>query len=98
MLKAYKYRLYPNSEQKIFFSKTFGCSRLVYNSMLTDRIKHYQETNKSLNNNYVQYKEQYPFLSEVDSLALANTYLNLNVAYSNFFKNQGSLTKKPRLL
>jgi putative transposase len=90
MLKAYKYRIYPNVEQKIFFAKTFGCSRLVYNSMLADRIKHYQDTNESLKNNYAQYKEQYPFLKEVDSLALANAYLNLNTAYSNFFKNQGS--------
>lgn len=89
MLKAYRYRIYPNIEQKIFFAKTFGCVRLVYNSMLADRIKHYQDTNESLKNNYAQYKEQYPFLKEVDSLALANTYLNLNTAYSNFFKNQG---------
>jgi len=37
-LKAYKYRIYPNKEQKIFFAKTFGCSRLVYNNMLADRI------------------------------------------------------------
>ncbi|MCC0662412.1 MULTISPECIES: helix-turn-helix domain-containing protein, partial [unclassified Clostridioides] len=24
MLRAYKYRLYPNSEQKEYFAKTFG--------------------------------------------------------------------------
>jgi putative transposase len=58
--------------------------------MLSDRIKHYEETKESLNNNYAQYKEQYPFLCEVDSLALANSYLNLNSAYSNFFTNQNS--------
>ena len=33
MLRAYKYRLYPNSEQKEYFAKTFGCSRLIYNLM-----------------------------------------------------------------
>ena len=31
MLKAYKYRIYPNSEQKEYFAKTFGCSRFIYN-------------------------------------------------------------------
>ena len=36
-LKAYKYRIYPTEEQKIFISKTFGCVRLVYNLMLNDR-------------------------------------------------------------
>ncbi len=35
--KAYKFRIYPTEEQKIFFSKTFGCVRLVYNLMLNDR-------------------------------------------------------------
>ena len=43
-LKAYKFRIYPNEEQKIFFSKTFGCVRLVYNLMLNDRIKAYEES------------------------------------------------------
>ena len=43
-LKAYKFRIYPNKEQKIFFSKTFGCVRLVYNLMLNDRIKAYEES------------------------------------------------------
>jgi len=47
MLKAYKYRLYPNNEQKIYLAKTFGCTRFVYNRMLADRIKSY-EKNKDL--------------------------------------------------
>ncbi|MCH4568958.1 helix-turn-helix domain-containing protein, partial [Bacillus sp. ES1-5] len=38
MLKSYKYRIYPNKEQQMFFSKTFGCVRFVYNKMLADRI------------------------------------------------------------
>ena len=42
-LKAYKCRIYPTEEQKIFISKTFGCVRLVYNIMLNDRIKSYEE-------------------------------------------------------
>ncbi|WP_261665605.1 helix-turn-helix domain-containing protein [Fusobacterium necrophorum] len=38
-LKAYKFRMYPSEEQKIFFRKTFGCVRLVYHLMLHDRMK-----------------------------------------------------------
>ena len=34
MLKAYKYRIYPNDEQKIQLVKTFGCCRFVYNQTL----------------------------------------------------------------
>ena len=30
MYKAYKFRLYPSTEQKILINKTLGCSRFVY--------------------------------------------------------------------
>lgn len=88
MLRSYKYRIYPNVKQKIFFAKTFGCTRFIYNKMLADRIEYYKTTGQSLKNNYAQYKTEFPFLKEIDSLALANVYLNLNSAYSKFFKNK----------
>lgn len=93
MLRAYKYRLYPNNEQREYFAKTFGCSRLIYNLMLSDRIKSYNE-NKNLDIKKikyptpVQYKKKYEFLKEVDSLALANEQMNLDKAYKNFFRDK----------
>lgn len=83
--KAYKYRIYPNPLQKELLAKTFGCVRFIYNKMLADKIDHYQLTKKSLSNTPAQYKDEYPFLKEVDSLALANAQLNLQTAYKNFF-------------
>jgi putative transposase len=77
MLKAYKYHIYPNKEQPIFFAKTFGCARFVYNKMLADRI-----------NFYAQYKAEFSFLTEIDSLALANLQMNLNQAYAHFFRDK----------
>lgn len=88
MLKAYKFRLYPNREQKEYFSKCFGCVRFIYNQMLADKIKHYEKTGEMLNNTPAQYKKEYPWLKEVDSLALANAQLNLNKAYKNFFRDK----------
>lgn len=85
--KAYKFRIYPNEEQKIFFAKTFGCTRFIYNQMLADKIAHYKKTKEMLNNTPAQYKEKYPWLKEVDSLALSNVQKNLETAYKNFFKN-----------
>ena len=85
--KSYKFRLYPNLEQRIFFEKTFGCSRFIWNQMLADRIAHYEETGESLRNTPAQYKSQFPWLKEVDSLALANVQLNLNAAYKHFFQS-----------
>ena len=68
--KAYRYRIYPTTEQKITFAKTFGCVRFIYNKMLSDRIDYYKETGQKLNNTPAQYKEEFPWLKEVDSLPL----------------------------
>nr|WP_032072378.1 IS200/IS605 family element RNA-guided endonuclease TnpB [Clostridium botulinum]BAP25626.1 putative transposase [Clostridium botulinum] len=93
MLKAYKYRIYPNKEQKLYLAKAFGCTRFIYNKMLADRIKSYEE-NKDLDIKQIkyptpaQYKKEFPWLKEVDSLALANAQLNLDKAYKNFFRDK----------
>ena len=85
--KAYKFRIYPNQEQQILFAKTFGCVRFIYNRMLSDKIKYYEETKQKLNNTPAQYKKEYEWLKEVDSLALANAQMNLQTAYNNFFRS-----------
>lgn len=86
MLCAYKYRLYPNEEQKEYFAKCFGCVRFIYNRMLSDKIDYYNDTKQKLNNTPAQYKKEFEWLKEVDSLALANAQMNLQTAYNNFFK------------
>lgn len=83
--KAIKYRVYPTTEQSIMFAKTFGCCRKVYNLMLTDKIAYYKSTGKSIQTTPAQYKDEHPYLREVDSLALCNVQLNLQAAYNNFF-------------
>ncbi len=85
--KAYKFRIYPNAEQQIMFAKTFGCVRFIYNRMLADKIKYYEETKQKLNNTPAQYKKEFEWLKEVDSLALANAQINLQTAYGNFFRS-----------
>ena len=89
ILKAYKVRLYPNEEQQIFFAKSFGCTRFIWNKMLSDKIEHYKETKTELKNTPAQYKKEFEWLKEVDSLALANVQQNLRAAYSKFFKGSG---------
>lgn len=87
MNKAYKFRIYPNSEQQIMLAKTFDCVRFIYNRMLSDKIKYYEETKQKLNNTPAQYKKEFEWLKEVDSLALANAQMNLQTAYNNFFRS-----------
>lgn len=85
--KAFKFRIYPTSDQKVLLAKTFGCVRFIYNQMLSDKIKHYEETKQKLNNTPAQYKSEFEWLKEVDSLALANAQMNLQKAYNNFFRS-----------
>lgn len=86
--RAIKYRIYPSAEQKILFAKTFGCCRKIWNLMLADKITYYQQTKKMVQTTPAQYKKTYPYLKEVDSLALANVQLHLQTAYKNFFRDK----------
>ena len=91
--KAYKYRIYPNTQQKIFFAKCFGCVRFFYNKSLTDMNEIYKSTGKFENITPASYKEDYPFLKEVDSLALSNAQLNRNTAFKSFFSHKSGFPK-----
>ena len=84
---AYKYRLYPNAEQQVLFAKTFGCCRKIWNLMLADRNEAYQKDKTSIEPKPASYKKDYPFLKEVDSLALTNVQLNQRQAFKEFFKS-----------
>lgn len=87
MNKAYKFRMYPTPQQLTKIEKTFDGVRFIFNKMLTDKLAYYNETGKQLKNTPAQYKTAFPWLREVDSLALANAQLNLQDAYTRFFRN-----------
>ena len=91
--KAYKYRIYPNTEQKIFFAKCFGCVRFFYNKSLSDMNDIYKATGKFKNITPASYKEDYSFLKEVDSFALCNAQLNRNTAFKSFFNHKTAFPK-----
>ena len=85
MNKAIKYRVYPTTKQCVLFAKTFGCCRKVYNLMLSDKIEEYKATGKFPALTPAKYKKDYPYLKEVDSLALANKQIDLQEAFRNCF-------------
>ena len=84
--RAVKIRSYPNAEQRVQIEKTIGCSRFIYNCMLADKMEHYKKEKKMLRNTPASYKKEYPWLKEVDSLALANVQLHLESAFHKFFR------------
>ena len=99
MLKAYKYRIYPNSEQRIQIAKTFGCCRFVYNQTLAYRKEIYEKEKKSVSktdcNNYCnrELKKDYEWLKEIDKFALTNAIYNMDTAYQKFFKEHAGYPK-----
>jgi len=92
--KAYKFRIYPNAEQKIMIDKTFGCTRFVFNKFLSERKTKYEESKIKLST-YEQIKElpdlkkENKWLKEVDSRALQKCVFNLDDAFKNFFHRNG---------
>ena len=99
MLKAYKYRIYPNNVQKVQIEKTFGCCRFVYNQTLAYRKERYEKEKKSVSktdcNNYCnrELKKEYEWLKEVDKFALTNAIYNMDGAYRKFFKEHAGYPK-----
>ena len=99
-LKALKIRIYPNVQQTILLNKTFGCSRFIYNTMLSERKDVYAKLKEKPRELYEykyrtekQLKEEFEFLKEVDSISLQQARMNLSIAYQNFFRK----LKNPRI-
>ena len=93
MEKAFKYRMYPNREQRILLAKTFGCTRFVYNHYLAKRKDAYEKDGITFSysacaKDLVCLKKEYEWLKEVDSVALQSSVKNLDTAYINFFRKK----------
>ena len=90
--KGIRLRLYPNKEQRIQLNKTLGCCRFLYNKMLEEHINVYAQLKDDKDTFYTynyktekDYKQEFPFLKEVDSKALQTENHHLFAAYQNFF-------------
>lgn len=100
MLKAYQYRIYPNSEQALLIEKHFGCSRFVFNWALALKKRYYAMFGKSLSRTQIQSQlvkkkkiAKFAWLNEVNSQSLLNALLNVHTAYTNFFKGRAKFPR-----
>ena len=87
---TFKVRLYPTPAQAELFEKTFGCCRYIWNQMLSDQPRFYNETGAHFIPTPAKYKNGAPFLKEVDNQALTQEYNKLCQAFRVFFKNPES--------
>lgn len=87
--KAYKVRLYPTLEQEVLMNKTFGCVRLVWNTLLAKNIKGYEDNGKWWKQDYntTLVKKDFEFMSEVSAASLQQKSRDLKETYSQWFKS-----------
>ena len=97
--RTYRFRIYPNPSQKELIEKTLGCSRQVYNDFLSMCIESYEVDHNRIVSKYdlikllPEYKNTFPYLKEVDSVALQQTVIHLYDAYMNFFRHNAAFPK-----
>lgn len=94
MLKAYKYRIYPTTEQKSQIDKTIGVCRLVYNLALEVKIRAWQEfgirvSATELEREIKELRKNYAWIAEIDCSAIHTALRNLDTSFKNFFKGSG---------
>jgi putative transposase len=93
MYQSFKYRIYPNEDQKTLIEKHFGCVRFVYNWSLQNRIEYYQETKKtkkrfSIQSELPELKKQHEWLKEVNAQSLQSAIESMDTAFKNFFRSK----------
>jgi putative transposase len=99
-LKAYKYRIYPNKQQQELLVKHFGCCRYIYNYALAKKIEHYTKEKKTLSRFEIQKdlvsmktQKETEWLKEVNSQSLQASLVNLDRAYTKFFREKSGFPK-----
>lgn len=95
MLKSYKYRIYPNGDQKQQLAKYFGSCRFIYNLALETKMQAWTSAKKNVTciDLYKQLKElkdtEAKWLHDSPSQTLQMALRNLDNAYTNFFRGKG---------
>ena len=99
VIRAFKYRIYPNKEQKVLLEKHFGCVRFVWNWALGKKMEAYQKDKTNLSRYELQAelpkmkKGEQPWLAEVGSLSIQSKLEDLDKAYTSFFKKKVAYPK-----
>lgn len=102
MLRAFKYRMYPNKEQIVRFLEHFGACRYIYNWGLEYKIRTYKENSKSisrfaLNKEITKLKQSESWLKKINSQSLQELLLTLIMLLLSFSgRKKGFLSSNQR--
>ena len=102
--KAFRYRLYPSTDQEQQFAQNFGQARFVYNFFLSER-KAFYEAHKTEKKKGLTYEDnanalhllkkdaQFAWLRIGHSQVLQQSLKDLDKAYQNFFAKRARFPK-----
>ena len=100
MIKAYKYKISPNDEQKALLNNFFGCVRFIYNWGLNRRTSAYKQDGKKVGYNelakeltILKQTDGFSWLNESPSESLQQSLRNLDNAFTSFFRKNGKYPK-----
>ena len=102
MLKAYEYRIYPNSQQEKIFNQTLGLCRLYWNTIVFNKNQNHNMLIQGYKPTFEKYKpEALNWVKDVDSVPLSQIWSDVRAAYTNFFKSckgvrKGKFSKPPK--
>ena len=105
-LKAFKYRIYPTTEQEAYLTQAFGCKRFIFNHFLAHNLELLNSgqnilTNFDTHKLITSLKKEHEFLKEVDDNILKSASADLATAFKNYFnsksgKRKGKKVEKPK--
>ena len=102
MMKAYKYRIFPTSQQETFLMKELGLKRLYWNISLANKNADHNYKLTSYKETFQKYKpEALDWCKEIDSTAMADVWNDLTQAFRNFYQScnrtrKGKFVKPPK--
>jgi len=91
MKSTYKFRIYPSKDQISKLNNTLDTCRWVYNQTLSLRKESYEKNQLSLSkydtHKYLtSWKDEHPFLREVNAQVLQNVQERVDLAFQGFFR------------
>lgn len=98
LLKAFKYRIMPTRAQAELINKHIGSCRFVYNLALETKQRAYAGMRVNLScfdlaKQLPGLKEECPWLKEINSQSLQQAIINMDTAFTKFFKGQSDFPK-----
>src|SRR5438105_10353621 len=95
--QAFRFEWMPKGEQPRQMSRSAGCARYVYNQALALKKERYEKQGKltrfQLDKMLVEWKQETPWPSEAPAHALQQALLDLDRAYTKFFRKRAEFPK-----